>query len=108
MDKVADDKEVHEFHGFIERAIHHEVRLVPFAKLLWKVEREAGKQGDCPKYDDWQMRPQTLTYECCDIVDEEHLQQYPSEPVATLGRTLHAYHESFAEVMLPSQHYEGT
>ena len=106
---VAEQEEVHELHGLIEGAVHHKVGLVPFAQGVGQEEGDVCPQADDPQDDDggvFGAFAEALEEGCHHVVDEEHLEEHPSEPVAVFGGCLHGTHPPHIEGVGGAQHDE--
>ena len=109
VDDVAKQEEVHELHGLVEGAVHHEVGLVPLAQGVGQEEGDVSAQADDPQADDGGVLgafAKALEEGCHHVVDEEHLEEHPGEPVAVLGGCLHGTHPSHIEGVGGAQHDE--
>ena len=106
---VAKQEEVHEFECLVEGTVHHEVGLVPLAQGLWHVEGDGGGKADDPQEDDggvFGAFAEALEDGCDKVVDEEHLEEYPCEPIAEFGGCLHGAHEALVEGIVGAEHKE--
>ena len=67
---------------------------------VWHIEREVGEEGSEPEdgYGEvFSALAPSGRDACHGVIDEKHLQQYPSEPVSSLRGALHAVDKAFGK-----------
>ena len=96
---VAQQEELHVADGLDEAGIGEEGVLV-ISEDLRQVERLVGKDTCCPACEQQHSFPrrETFSYIAAHIIYNEHLQQHPCEPVASLCRTGKQAHEVVGDV----------